>query len=401
MPLRKFFRFLAGMAVLFPSCASQIETVARRVRDAGSVEAVLPAFLREHPDMRVCFLKAGGETDEDFRKILGTVYPVHGPYSDGILARMELAGEDEHYRNWANTLRSLPEYTLPIRDVDPSFVKRAREIWRENICGHEEVLQVILRHSVEYQRTGRTVPILLLGDPGIGKTLVARNYGRILDLPCSFLPAPAASMGRGLAGAPNVYVGAGAGAVVQAMIDHEIGNPVIVIDEVEKAEDAPGRPGVFQNELLAALDESSRRWCDNFLEVEVDASHIPYILTANEPESIPPPLLDRMEVVGMKNPDLEMMHRITRLFTLPGALKEYDTDRIEIGDGEIGMLVDMLWMKGNRSCRPYQKAVKMLVSQAYLRMLEGNGTVRITEKEILEAVARSENPRGKTMGFGL
>ena len=361
-------------------------------------DGVLKDYLTKHTSLAVCFRECCFERAEE--KPNGKVYQVHKPYSNEIRQRIKLAEHNDHYRNWANAVKAVPEYTLPLPDVDGEFLHRAKETWHQNICGNDDVLQVILRHIIEYSKTGKTMPILLIGEPGVGKTLVAKNYGKILNLPGSFISAPSASGGRGLSGAPNLYVGAGVGAIVQAMIDNRAGNPVVCIDEVEKAVHGYGRSPDFQDELLAVLDESNAAWFDNFLEIEVDASHIPFIFTANEKELISPPLLDRMEVVKMESPTIEMFHCITREFALPKALAAYPDDRIYFGDHEADMLVDMLWNRGNRSCRTYQKAVELLVSKAYLSVLESNHSVQITEQNVLETVIMcSHDVRTKSIGF--
>ena len=399
MTKKEFYRILEQIAVQKPHLAKDIEELALLIEASGSDQAdngLIRDFLAQHPALGSC-MRDHLEPDQ---QPAGKVFPVHKPYSNEIRQRMKLAEHNDHYRNWANAVRAVPDYTLPITEVDSAFIRKAKDIWNQNIYGNETVLQTILRHSIEYSKTGKTMPILLIGEPGVGKTLVARNYGQILSLPGSFISGPSASAGRGLSGAPNLYVGAGVGAIVQSMIDHGTGNPVICIDEIDKAVGGYSRAPSFQDELLAALDESNEAWYDNFLEMEVDASHIPFIFTANEKDQISAPLLDRMEVIRMDEPTLEMIHSITRKFTLPKTLKAYSSDRIEFASGELDMLVDLLWEGGSRSCRAYQKAVELLVSSAYLDVIENDRTVRITEKDVRNTVAMcSGNRRTKTIGF--
>ena len=399
MTKKEFYHILEKIAIQEPHLAKEIRELVFMIKKSGEAQvdnALVRDFLVKHPSMEP-YLRDCLDLGE---KPAGKVFPVRKPYSNEFRKRIKLAEQNEHYRNWADAVKSVPEYTLPIPDVDGAFIREAKDSWNKSIYGNEHILQVILRHSVEYSRTGKTMPILLVGDPGVGKTLVAKNYGRILNLPSSFISGPTASAGRGLSGAPNLYVGAGVGAIVQSMINHCAGNPVICIDEIEKTVGRYSRSASFQDELLSALDESNSAWYDNFLEMEVDASHIPFIFTANEKELISPPLLDRMEVVRMENPTLEVILGITKEFTLPRAMKTYDSNRIEFGSHELEMLVNMLWDSGNHSCRAYQKAVELLVSSAYLDAIESGHSVQITEQDVRNTVAMcSQNIRSKSIGF--
>jgi ATP-dependent Lon protease len=326
MKKTEFYRLLAETAKKYPNLSGEIERLLESVQQSKEKtidDDVLLVFWKDHlvsPD-------AFGITLSREKKPSGKVFQVHSPFSKEIKERLQLAERNLHYRNWANAVRAIPDSTSPLPEVDKQFVQDAKKIWEENIYGNEDILKVILRHSVEYSKTGRTMPILLVGEPGIGKTLIAQNYGKVMKLPCSFLSGPSASAGRGLSGAPNLYVGAGVGAVVQAMIDHGIGNPIVCIDEIEKATGGYSRSPDFQSELLNALDERNTSWYDNFLEMRVDASHIPYIFTANDKEQIIPPLLDRMEVIQMEKPTKEMMNGITKKFIVPNTLQYIPTGR--------------------------------------------------------------------------
>ena len=396
MTKKELFRILEQAAMHEPHLAKEIEKLARTAAAGADPvdDGLIQSFLSAYPDLSVHIRGHPAPAPQ------GRVFPVHKPFANEIRQRMKLAERNDNYRNWANALKAVPEYTLPIPTVDAGFIRSAKEIWAQHIYGNEPILQTLLRHCIEYSKTGKTTPILLLGEPGIGKTLVAKNYGRILRLPTSFISGPSAAAGRGLAGAPNLYLGAGVGGIVQSMIDHGAGNPVICIDEIEKACGGYGRFPDFQNELLSALDENNAAWFDNYLEIQVDASHIPFIFTANEKCLISPPLLDRMEVIGMERPTLEMMRGITKRFTLPKAMQAYDGGQVVFEERELDLLVDLLWDGGNHSCRAYQKAVDQLVSHAYLNALESGRMARVTERDVRNAVALgAENHRTKTIGF--
>ncbi len=330
----------------------------------------------------------------------GITYDVYTSYPLDIQQRLKLAETEKHYKNWADAVKALPKKTKPLPIVNKAFITSARAKWKENIYGNEDILQVMLRHAVEYSRTGTTTPLLLLGPPGVGKTLIAKNYGALLELPYSFVSGPSASVNRGLAGAPNLYTGAGAGAIAQAMITNQVGNPVICIDEIEKAVGSySGSPG-FQNELLAAMDDSNTHWHDNFIEMDLNASHIPYIFTANSQENLSAPLLDRIEIVELKPPSKADIFDIMRYKTIPNAIRAYDSEQIIFSENEVELLVELLWKQGHRSCRPYQKLVEMLISDACLMAIETEKLVKISEQNIKRATEQnSMHQTSKKIGF--
>ncbi len=351
--------------------------------DCGMLNAAyLEPLFDRRPDLAASFSRHRNEVEGrglEARKSGGRVFPVHAPFSSELRRRLLETQDSEYYGHWAKTMRALPEYTLPLPEISQQFYKSAKEIWQENVCGQEEIFLAVMDAAVEYVRTGHTTALLLAGPPGIGKSLVAECYGKILGLPCSFLSGPSESSGRGLSGAPNIYIGAGAGAVVQAMIDHKTGNPVIVIDELEKSTPMTGNQAGLQQELLSLLDDRSSHWRDNFLEIELDASHIPLVATANDTDQISPPLLNRMDVIRMEAPGLDLVHSILQHY-VKKEISHYE-EAVLFPEDTVHSLVDGLWKQGHRSCRPYQRAVKRLLSRAYQQYLEGGETVTVTPEQ--------------------
>jgi ATP-dependent Lon protease len=145
------------------------------------------------------------------------------------------------------------------------------------------------------------MPILLLGDPGVGKTHFARRLAKAMQTECELISMNALSAGFVITGSSASWKGAKCGKVAERLVRGQYANPVVVLDEVEKAS------GSSQSDPLAALyqllePETARAFRDEYIDVEIDASQIFWILTANRTEGIPAPLLNRMAVYEVPAP---------------------------------------------------------------------------------------------------
>lgn len=148
------------------------------------------------------------------------------------------------------------------------------------------------------------MPILLLGDPGVGKTHFARRLAKVMQTECELISMNALSAGFVITGSSASWKGAKCGKVAERLVRGQYANPVVVLDEVEKAS------GSSQSDPLAALyqllePETSRTFRDEFIDVEIDASQIFWVLTANSTDGIPAPLLNRMAVYEVPKPTPE------------------------------------------------------------------------------------------------
>jgi ATP-dependent Lon protease len=148
------------------------------------------------------------------------------------------------------------------------------------------------------------MPVLILGDPGIGKTHFGKRLSRALETEFEFISMNALSAGFVITGSSATWKGAKCGKVAERLVHGQYANPVILLDEVEKAS------GSAQSDPMAALyqllePETSSHFHDEFIDLDIDASQIFWVLTANSLEGIPEPLLNRMAVYEVPKPTEE------------------------------------------------------------------------------------------------
>ena len=154
-------------------------------------------------------------------------------------------------------------------------------------------------------------PMLLLGEPGIGKTHFARKLAQLLGTGFGFVPMSSLTAGWVLSGASSQWKNAKPGKVFDTFLNGEYANPVIVVDELDKASsDGQYDPLGALYELLES--DTAERFVDEFVELPIDASGAVWLATANDAARIPEPLLSRLAVYQIEAPDAEGAARIAR-----------------------------------------------------------------------------------------
>ncbi len=197
--------------------------------------------------------------------------------------------------------------------VKPSGLPQMQALFEE-LPNFGEVLEYVRRQlalCVDSEDDVELQPILLLGDPGIGKTHFARRISQLLGTGYGFVPMSSLTAGWVLSGASSQWKNAKPGKVFETFLNGEYANPVLVVDEIDKASaDGQYDPLGALYELLET--QTAARFTDEFAEIPIDASGAVWFATANDAARIPEPLLNRMHVYEIEAPDAEGSARIAR-----------------------------------------------------------------------------------------
>lgn len=182
----------------------------------------------------------------------------------------------------------------------------------DELPNFSEVLDDIRKQlalCVETDDPLEVTPMLLLGRPGIGKTHFAKRLSKLLGTGYGFVGMSSLTAGWVLSGASSQWKNAKPGKVFDTLVQGDYANPVMVIDEIDKA------TGDQQYDPLGALytlleQDTAREFNDEFAEVPIDASEVIWVATANDARGIPEPILNRMNVYEIPEPDFDGACRI-------------------------------------------------------------------------------------------
>ncbi|MBQ9437238.1 MAG: AAA family ATPase, partial [Lachnospiraceae bacterium] len=198
-------------------------------------------------------------------------------------------------RGYIETLLELPwDKTVP----ENKDLLHAEEVLEKDHYGLEKIKERVLEFlAVRARKTDGKSPILcLVGPPGTGKTSVVKSVAKALELPYERICLGGVRDEAEIRGHRKTYIGAMPGRITKALIQAKAANPVILLDEIDKVgSDYKGDPA---SALLELLDgEQNVAFSDHYIEIPMDLSRVLFVATANTTDTIPRPLLDRMEVI--------------------------------------------------------------------------------------------------------
>lgn len=272
--------------------------------------------------------------------------------------------------NYLQTLVSLPWG----KDTKDNLnIKNAERILNRDHYGMEKVKERILEHlAVLRVRQDMKAPILCLyGPPGVGKTSLGKSIAAALGRKYVRVSLGGVHDEAEIRGHRRTYVGAMPGRIIKSLIKAETDNPVFILDEIDKVSQN-NYNGDPQSALLEVLDpEQNNTFHDNFLDLDYDLSKVLFIATANNLNTIPGPLLDRMELIEVEGYLIEEKKEIARRHLIPKEQKMMDFGApLRISAPAVEYIIEKYTRESG--VRQLEKQIdKVFRKTAYLTAVEG------------------------------
>lgn len=329
---------------------TQLLAVEKRIRNLvmESIDKNQKQFyLREQ--LRVIQTELGDDDEsaaEQLREKL-TKSPIYGAARE--MAERELrrlqhmapgSPEQSISRNYIEFILELPWKKNPEK---PFKIERARKILESEHYGLEKVKQRVLEYlAINALNPQGKAPILcLVGAPGVGKTSIARSVANALNRKFVRMSLGGLHDEAEIRGHRRTYIGAMPGRILSLIHQCGVDNPVFLLDEIDKlTSDMRGDPA---SALLEALDpEQNSTFSDHYLEAPYDLSRVLFITTANTADTIPSPLLDRMELIEVPSYTLEEKVQIAKRHLWPKQLQRHalDKNRVKISEAVLRQIIE-------------------------------------------------------------
>ncbi len=300
----------------------------------------------------------------------------------GKLERLPAQSPDYHVtRTWLEFVLDLPWHESTEDNLE---IAHAREVLDNDHYGLKEIKERILEHLAVLKRNPQAkAPILcLVGPPGVGKTSLGQSIARALGRKFERMSLGGLHDEAELRGHRRTYIGAMAGRLMQAMRRAGAKNPVLMLDEVDKlGRDFRGDPAAAPLEVLDP--EQNKTFRDNYLDMAFDLSKVLFVTTANTLDTIPQPLLDRMEILRLSGYSEEEKLQIAKTYLIPRQLKETGLTGDQIEFTEEGLKGVIRGYTREAGLRRLERAIGRVARKVTLQIGEGKVDKIVINHEVL------------------
>ena len=295
--------------------------------------------------------------------------------------------ESNVIRTYLSWVTELPwnKFTDEVLDI-----KKSKEILARDHYGLEKVKERILEYlAVKKITNSMAGPILcLVGPPGVGKTSIAKSIAESMGRNYVRISLGGIRDEADIRGHRRTYIGSMPGRIITALKQAGSNNPLMLFDEIDKmGADYKGDPSAA---LLEVLDsEQNTKFRDHFMEVDFDLSDVLFIATANTLDTVPKPLLDRMEIIELPGYTSEEKFNIAKQHLLPKQLKKHGLTKknVLINDGAIRSVIEHYTKEAG--VRSLERKIADILRKAALTISEDeNAKVKVSAKNIEEFLGK-------------
>lgn len=306
--------------------------------------------------------------------------------AEKVLNRMKQEGKDSHeYGLLYDYLDFMTSLDWKAPQFTPIDLDRVEQILDEDHYGlkkvKERIIQQLAVMALNRKQYGSI--LLFVGAPGTGKTSIGQSIARALGREYVRISLGGIRDEAEIRGHRRTYIGAMPGRIMEGIKRSGVSNPVIVLDEVDKlAKDYGGDPA---SALLEVLDpEQNSTFTDHYMNVPYDLSNVLFVCTANSLDTIPEPLLNRMEVINFSGYTAVEKYQIARRHLLPKALDAMGIKKnaLKVTDGAIRRIIDEYTMESG--VRDLKKLINTLCRTAAVQLVKNEGTTLTVTKTNLE-----------------
>lgn len=326
------------------------------------------------------------DADEFRARLEGAVVPAEAQKRiDDELRKLSLleTGSPEYgvTRNYLDWATSIPwgRYSADKLELGP-----ARAVLDRHHDGLDDVKQRIIEFLAVGAFKGEIAGsiLLLVGPPGVGKTSIGRSIADALGREFYRFSLGGMRDEAEIKGHRRTYVGAMPGKIIQALKDVAVANPVIMLDEIDKI--GASYQGDPASALLEVLDpEQNSDFLDHYLDLRVDLSKVLFVCTANQLDTIPGPLLDRMETIRLAGYIAEEKLTIAKKHLLPRLLAKsgLGESQLRVNDAALKVIIDGYCREAG--VRNLEKQLNRIIRKCIVQMLEtGDQKMRVGKKEV-------------------
>ncbi len=297
------------------------------------------------------------------------------------LDRMQFgSAESSLIRNYLDVCLELPWNKTT---ADRTDVAAAQKVLERDHDGLDKVKQRILEYIAVKQLNpdAKNQILCLVGPPGVGKTSIASSVAKALKRKFVRVSLGGVRDEADIRGHRKTYIGAMPGRIIDAISRSKVKNPLILLDEIDKlTRDSHGDPS---SALLEVLDgEQNKNFRDHFIELPFDLSDCIFIATANTLDTVPAPLIDRMEIIKLGSYTRAEKLSIAKHHLIPKQLKRHGLSKktLSISDGAILAVIDSYTSEAG--VRNLEREIGTLCRKSAKSIIDGESKVKITEENI-------------------